>query len=200
MSYADDIMKHYYGSIRAFTKLDDETRNTAFNAVIEAACQELEWTVIVPEGRFPHLMKKLFRARALYNELSHVRGLPEEDKHKKEGKLAKAIDKWIGTRPVKEPDQRYACMHQHLIDHIVDEKINGEEADWGFPMDNDPDHDSDNDDEDDNRRWIPWRELWYRKGAKSQSEDAPWQHNYFWSETSDDDGCMTNALLLKYHN
>ncbi|KAI0836642.1 hypothetical protein F5Y06DRAFT_100325 [Hypoxylon sp. FL0890] len=196
MSTANALMKYYHGSSRNFTNIDGQTRNRVFNGIMEAARGEHEWTVIIPEGRLPTLMKKLFRARALYNELSHIRGMPEEDKYKQDGKLAQAIDQWIGSRPVEEPDERYARMHQHIIDYIVDKKIKGERVEWDFAIGDFSGDDSE--DDGGNQRWIPWRELWYGKSAKSPSdEDAGWVHNnYFWNEKDDEDGEMTNALLL----
>ncbi|OTA53961.1 hypothetical protein K449DRAFT_203248 [Hypoxylon sp. EC38] len=179
--------------MRSFVELDGETRDVAFNKVIEDACATLHWTVIVPKGLFPHLFRKLFRARALHNKLSHVCSLPEDYEYKEEGKLAKAIDKWIGTRPVKEPDCRYVHMPQHFIDYIVNEKMNDEKLDLNFSMEDFSDYDSDTDEE--NRRWIPWRELWARESAKYLDEDAFWEHTYFWNDTSDEDSPMASALL-----
>ncbi|KAI1418320.1 hypothetical protein F5Y13DRAFT_148979 [Hypoxylon sp. FL1857] len=190
MNDANAIMKHYYGSSRAFANLDGQTRNTTFSNIIETACGEHEWTAIVPIGRFPRLMKELFRARALYNELSHIRGLPEEDKYKQDGKLAKAIDEWVGTQPVVEPDERYARLGQHLIDYIVDKTTKGED------VDSDLFDDGDSENDDDQGRWISWTELWHSKDSKY----TRWVHNnYFWSKKDkedEDDDDMTNALLL----
>ncbi|KAG4217196.1 hypothetical protein PC116_g34323, partial [Phytophthora cactorum] len=80
------------------------------NAILESARKKHDWTEIVPDGRFPRLLKKLIHARTLYNQITHILGRSEAEKGKEQGKLATAIDVWTKTRPVDDPKPFYARM------------------------------------------------------------------------------------------
>ncbi|KAI2473124.1 hypothetical protein F4781DRAFT_222826 [Annulohypoxylon bovei var. microspora] len=130
MTDANTIADRYTQSNRMFIDLDGQVCSKPFHAIIEEARKKHLWTEIVPDGRFPILVQKLFRARFLYNTFTHIRGRPEEDKGKQEGKLAQAIDKWIGTHPVENADENYARTPQHLVDYMIDKLTKGEGSDW----------------------------------------------------------------------
>ncbi|KAI1466209.1 uncharacterized protein F4812DRAFT_436293 [Daldinia caldariorum] len=93
--------------------------------ILESACKEHDWTEIVPDGRFPHLLKTLIRARKFYNQITHIRGRSEAEKDKQQGKLATAIDVWTKTHPVDDPDPRYARMTADLKESMINRLIEG---------------------------------------------------------------------------
>ncbi|KAI1475149.1 hypothetical protein F4774DRAFT_398185 [Daldinia eschscholtzii] len=101
------------------------------NAILESARKMHDWTKIVPDGRFPRLLKKLIHARTLYNQITRILGRSEAEKGKEQGKLAAAIDVWTKTRPVDNPKPFYARMPEDLKQYMIKRMIEGKGAKWG---------------------------------------------------------------------
>ncbi|KAI0099351.1 hypothetical protein F4814DRAFT_432966 [Daldinia grandis] len=155
------------------------------DAILELARREHGWTEIVPDGRFPRLMKKLIRARALYNRITWVLGRSEAEKGKQQGKLATAIDKWTRTRPVDEPEPCYARMPQYLKDYMISRMIEGKGADWNFFQGDHSDDESidnmDVADGDNDTSHGASKDTKRKKRPKTTSTDehAPWVHTNY---------------------
>ncbi|KAI0847375.1 hypothetical protein F5Y00DRAFT_241280 [Daldinia vernicosa] len=151
------------------------------DAILESARKKHDWTEIVPDGRFPHLMKKLIRARTLYNRITWILGRSETEKSKQQGKLATAIDEWTRTRPTDDPEPFYARMPQYLKDYMISRLIEGKGADWNYFK---GDH---SDDEEPTSHGTS--EVTKKKGSKkgskkgpkkiSSDENAPWVHTNY---------------------
>ncbi|KAI1643993.1 uncharacterized protein F4817DRAFT_319273 [Daldinia loculata] len=157
------------------------------NAILESARKEHDWTEIVPDGRFPHLMKKLIRARTLYNRITGILGRSEADKSKGQGKLATAIDEWTRTHPVDDPEPYYAQMPQYLKDYMISRMIEGKGADWNYFKGDHSDDESTN-----NPTGCGTSNDTKKKGCKNTltDEDAPWVHTNYASNSE----CMLESM------
>ncbi|KAI1808847.1 hypothetical protein F4811DRAFT_3385 [Daldinia bambusicola] len=166
------------------------------DAILESARKEHDWTEIVPDGRFPHLLKTLIRARTLYNQITHIRGRSEVEKNKRQGRLASAIDVWTKTRPVDDPDPCYARMPEDLKESMINRMIEGkgvkriideESTDTEKEAGNKPDDRCSDKRTDQKKSKKPEKELQKkaRKVSKKASkndlsdEDRPWVHTNY---------------------
>ncbi|KAI8959660.1 hypothetical protein F5Y11DRAFT_332492 [Daldinia sp. FL1419] len=186
--------------------------------ILERARKEHSWTEIVPDGRFPHLLKKLIQARALYNQITSIIGRSEDEKSRPQGKLATAIDRWIHSSPTDEPDVRYAEMPQFLQDFMIKDMIDKEFEDCDSKDDSTDTNtgtgtDEEGSDEDLGDEDAPWVHTNYMSNGEhtprsaydeddEDDENAPWIP---WSQTrhahqlsSDSSDSMDERRLMLY--
>ncbi|KAF3058141.1 hypothetical protein GL218_05242 [Daldinia childiae] len=122
------------------------------DAIIESARKEHGWTEIVPDGRFPLLMKKLIRARTLYNRITWILGRSEADKT-----VLRATT---------------SISRSYMISRMVE----GKGADWNFFKGDNPDYEFTN-----NPIGYGTSNYKKKKEYNNtlSDEDAPWVHTNY---------------------